>query len=322
MPKRKLDAAIQDQLARQVDQEEIENRKKTAKDNVANAAKKKKAEDLKELLTNVETTTAQTYENTRPRSRLSALIDPRRDITMDDAVECMFRGVFKLLASSSITKRNSAARATADEIRTAFTFRLMTALTAYQQENLEAYWKADSTCPFTIPLGRDAFNSINAHIDGSSTAHVDSKQISELERKLINLIMANSRSLVAPDNVWSFDELMLPHASLRDPLVAFLERKPHPLGIVAYLGATRLAFTKLPFVQFIEPVTSEQGISGPHAFQSFLAALKGILGQLPTNDVHIVVDALFPTNETINTASSLGFGYGVQIGFILFSRLV
>lgn len=100
-------------------------------------------------------------------------------------------------------------------------------------------------------------------------------------------------------------------------MVAFIPRKPHPLGIVAYLGAVRLSNTGLPFVMDILPVTSAFGLSGPHAFQAFLknvpgtklsfksTFLSGILGPLPKNDLHMVVDALFATRETITTASSL-----------------
>jgi hypothetical protein len=54
---------------------------------------------------------------------------------------------------------------------------------------------------------------------------------------------------------------MFPHNTLNDPLIAFLPRKPHPLGIVAYLGGSTLSHSGLPFIFFIAPVTSKQGRS-------------------------------------------------------------
>jgi hypothetical protein len=47
---------------------------------------------------------------------------------------------------------------------------------------------------------------------------------------------------------------------LNDPLVAFLPRKPHPLGIVAYLAGVKLSLSELPFVFYIAPVTAKQGM--------------------------------------------------------------
>lgn len=81
---------------------------------------------------------------------------------------------------------------------------------------------------------------------------------------------------MSPNNLWNLDELMYPHSTLQDPLVAFLPRKPHPLGIVSYLAAVMLPMTGLPFVMYVAPVTSIHGLSGPHAFQSFLTDVKGI----------------------------------------------
>ena len=138
---------------------------------------------------------------------------------------------------------------------------------------------------------------------------------------MLNLFLANFRSLVSPNNIWNLDELIFPHSTLRDPLVAFIPRKPHPLGIVAYLAAVKLSFTGLPIIMWIMPVTSLHGLSGPHAFQAFLTQIQGtfcfkiyvslhldILCPLPKNDLHVVVDALFPTKETIATASSQNIG--------------
>lgn len=164
----------------------------------------------------------------------------------------------------------------AKDVESTHTIRLLSTITEYQQDKIHSYWSNKSTCPFTFPIGRDAFKLINAHIDGSSTSgDTNPFSIDQVESNILNLIMANARSVVAPNNVWNFDELMFPHATLRDPLVAFLPRKPHPIGIVAYLGGVLLSRSKLPFILFINPATSSGGISGPHAFQSFLLALKG-----------------------------------------------
>jgi hypothetical protein len=123
---------------------------------------------------------------------------------------------------------------------------------------------------------------------------------------------------VVPNNIWSFDELILPHEGKHDPLVAFIPRKPHPLGIISYLGAAKLSRSGLPFVMDILPVTSDNGLSGPHAFQEFIFHLPGksfsfflfiqvgILGQLPVHDTHIVVDALFPTATSLDFAEAAG----------------
>lgn len=89
--------------------------------------------------------------------------------------------------------------------------------------------------------------------------------------------MLNFRSVVAPNNIWNFDELVLPHESKQDPLISFIPRKPHPNGIVAYLAAVQLSWSKLPFLMDILPVTSDSGLSGPHAFQAFLSNVKGKL---------------------------------------------
>jgi hypothetical protein len=89
--------------------------------------------------------------------------------------------------------------------------------------------------------------------------------------------MVNFRSVVCPNNIWSFDELMLPHTASHDSLVTFIPRKPHSLGIVTYLAAIQLANSGLPFIMGIWPVTSEFGLSGPHAFQTFLNEVGGSL---------------------------------------------
>jgi hypothetical protein len=94
----------------------------------------------------------------------------------------------------------------------------------------------------------------------NANIHVDDNTVDDLERKLCETLQATFRSLVAPNNIWSFDELMFPHNTLNDPLVAFLPRKPHPLGIVAYLAGVKLSLSELPFVFYIAPVTAKQGM--------------------------------------------------------------
>jgi len=212
-----------------------------------------------------------------------------------------FIGVFSLLANQmTVTHRNSKAKFSSSDVDSAFTIRLLTTVTEYQRKKLKDYWKSDSNLKVELPLGADSFQLINAHIHGPD----DLETVYHNETKLLNLIMCNFRSIVAPDNIFCFDELVMSHTSATDPLVAYIPRKPHPEGIVVYLAACRLAFSKFPFVVYIAPVTSSAGLSGPHAFQSFLNSVKNILGQLPHNDIHVVVDALFPTTEAIATASS------------------
>lgn len=93
---------------------------------------------------------------------------------------------------------------------------------------------------------------------------------------LINILVSNFRSIVAPNNIWAFDELMFPHQARHDPIVAFIPRKPHQVGIIAYLATVLLTHTQLPFVMHLFPVTSDNGLSGPHAFQSFLAEIPSM----------------------------------------------
>jgi hypothetical protein len=94
-------------------------------------------------------------------------------------------------------------------------------------------------------------------------------------RKLINLLRYNFRCCIAPNNIWCFDELILPFHASNDPLVAFIPRKPHPQGILAYLAAIQLPHSKLPFLMDILPVTSIFGLSGPHAVEAFMEHLPG-----------------------------------------------
>jgi hypothetical protein len=70
-----------------------------------------------------------------------------------------------------------------------------------------------------MPIGRETFKKINAGI------HVDDGTVDDLEAKLCGILGKTFRSLVAPNNVWAFDELMFPHNTLNDPLIAFLPRK-------------------------------------------------------------------------------------------------
>jgi hypothetical protein len=68
---------------------------------------------------------------------------------------------------------------------------------------------------------------------------------------------------------------MFPHQG-KSSLVAFIPRKPHQMGIVAYLATVLLRHTNLPFVMHMFPVTSNSGLSGPHAFQSFLTEIPSM----------------------------------------------
>jgi hypothetical protein len=165
-----------------------------------------------------------------------------------------YLGLFDLLANNlSIVRPNSTLRFTSEDVENAFIIRLVASVTEFHQHSVDDYFKDSSTCPYSMPLGRDCFKLLNAHIDGSSKNSRDTDSISRLETLLINSMVATFRSVVAPNNIWNFDELMFPHVTLRDPLVAYIPRKPHSLGIIAYLAAIRFSHTKLPFVMFINP---------------------------------------------------------------------
>lgn len=95
---------------------------------------------------------------------------------------------------------------------------------------------------------------------------------------------------MSPGNVWAIDELMWVRTVVQDPLVAFIPRKPHPLGIIVYMSGC-LTDTHLPFMFDISPVCKMPKASGPMTCMS-------LIDKIPSNsDSHLVVDALFPTPE-------------------------
>ena len=164
---------------------------------------------------------------------------------------------------------------------------------------------------FSIP--RHKFKFINAQV-----AQTDSDR-SEIRDTIRRIILEH----VIRGNVFPFDELVVPHAEKYEALIAFLERKPHPLGILFYLSAQLLRVTRLPIIVDIIPVDSAPKSSGPVAFADFLQRLGDdparpqipglyallshiMLLLLIIYRIHVVVDSLFPTEMTKTIAIAQG----------------
>lgn len=293
-----IDGAVADELNRNAEQAELKRRKKGLE--VGSQTKSKpKAEQLKALkkllAEGVQVETSVNLVNTCPVTRVTAINSQGyqgKKPSVVEAFELMTKGrlfascfnsilgVFDLLASElTIQKPQSKQFFNSTDIDDVYTVRLFTTVKDWKHEELKDYWKEDNNSPYMMPIGKNAYAKLNSHIDGTTPTCNLTTNIAQIEQKMINILMANFRMLVSPNNVWNFDELIFPHLTLNDPLVAYLPRKPHSLGIVAYLGAVLLP-NGLPFVVFVLPVTSDHGISGPHAFQSFLKSLKGLLPYL------------------------------------------
>lgn len=81
-----------------------------------------------------------------------------------------------------VTRRGSQQSFTVFDVKSAFQIRLLSTIKEWAQYDVKSYWQETSTCPFDMPLGRENFCKLNAHIDGSTaTAHV-SKVIGDVER--------------------------------------------------------------------------------------------------------------------------------------------
>jgi hypothetical protein len=53
-------------------------------------------------------------------------------------------------------------------------------------------------------------------------------------------------------------------------------------------------------------VTSKQGVSGPTAFKDFITSLKNLIYPMGADNLHVSVDALFATDDTIACAIAHG----------------
>jgi hypothetical protein len=92
-------------------------------------------------------------------------------------------GVFELLLAHCCVKRvNSKQSFTVLDIKQAYQVRLLTTITKWAQHDIKGFWAPTSTRPFDMPLGRDNFSKINAHIDGSTTSAFGGQVTSDLER--------------------------------------------------------------------------------------------------------------------------------------------
>jgi len=117
------------------------------------------------------------------------------------------------------------------------------------------------------------FKWIHANVAQSNANRSD---LRDLIRKIIV-------DFVIRGNVFTFDELVVPHAEQFEPLIAFLERKPHPLGILFYIAAQLLRNTRLPIIVDVIPIDSAPKTSGPVAFCDFLVRLgkDSLRSQIP-----------------------------------------
>lgn len=91
--------------------------------------------------------------------------------------------MFEELAESCVvTRERSKKLITSADIESAFQIRLLTTIKEWAQHDVSGYWTNESTCPFDMPIGRDNFKRINAHIDGSTGTNHNDDAIGTLER--------------------------------------------------------------------------------------------------------------------------------------------
>jgi len=88
--------------------------------------------------------------------------------------------------------------------------------------------------------------------------------------KLRELFAMTVQRVVHNATLWVVDELIFIHTAQGDPLVAFIPRKPHPMGLIVYQVGTFLFITKLPFVTDFHPVATVPKTSGPMAFMGLV----------------------------------------------------
>lgn len=199
--KRRIDAAIIEEVERHKNQQEIKRRKISLSVDSPTKLKVKAhaREALKKLLAEGATMdTKVKLVNTRPISRLSSLNNVSRKLMVCESVQLMtqgkyipllpfltFVGIFDLLASTiCVTRPRSKQSYSTENIDEAFTIRLLASVKRYQQNNVKEYWSNASTCPYKMPMGRDAFEHLNAHIAGSTTSNVAHNNVDEVERKV------------------------------------------------------------------------------------------------------------------------------------------
>ena len=88
--------------------------------------------------------------------------------------------------------------------------------------------------------------------------------------KLRELFSMTILLVVSGITLWVIDELIFVHTTLQDPLVAFIPRKPHPLGLIVYLVGTFLQITHLPFMTDFHPIMTIPKTSGPMAMMGLV----------------------------------------------------